>query len=156
MSDVKCPFPYSAYTITKEPFTVNPLTFQSRVSRQSSDSPTDTIKIGSAIDPPSRPTPAKHLLQIAVAGYEKENILVSKVDSILMIELRPSGEYTPGIQHHHGIKCKEISLAFDLRHVFPDAVCFDVDYEATLKDGILAVSFDHVSKPSKVVSITVA
>lgn len=76
-----------------------------------------------------------YTLEMAVAGYQKEDLDVEYVDGRLTVEARPSSAYENSVKFvHQGLTKKAWKAIFPLSPVFMvDAV--------TLRDGMLKITF---------------
>lgn len=89
-----------------------------------------------------------YTLEMAVAGYNKDDLSVEYVDGKLTVEAKPSSAYLENKLYwvHQGLTKK----AF--RTVFPISPVFMVD-EVHLKDGILKITFTR--NPEKVTKLPI-
>lgn len=89
-----------------------------------------------------------YTLEMAVAGYNKDDLSVEYVDGRLTVEAQPSSAYPENSLRwvHQGLTKKSFKT------VFPISPVFLVD-EVTLKDGMLKITFSR--NPEKVTKLPI-
>ena len=88
-----------------------------------------------------------YTLEMAVAGYNKDDLSVEYIDGRLTVEAKPSSAYENSLRWvHQGLTKKAFKT------VFPISPVFLVD-EVSLKDGILKITFSR--NPEKVTKLPI-
>ena len=90
----------------------------------------------------------RYNLEMAVAGYNKDDLSVEYIDGRLTVEAKPSSAYPENSISwvHQGLTKKAFKT------IFPISPVYLVD-EVTLKDGMLKIVFSH--NPEKVTKLPI-
>jgi HSP20 family molecular chaperone IbpA len=88
-----------------------------------------------------------YVLEMAVAGYNKDDLSVEYTDGRLTVEAKPSSAYDNSVRFIHQGMTKK---AF--KSVFPISPVFLVD-QVSLKDGLLKITFAR--NPEKVTKLEI-